>query len=70
MICWFENHCNTVECNRNFVYLLSSKSSRKSGFCVEKGTSMRKMLCVFSARSLIRESWIIDQNRYLGKGQC
>ena len=64
MLFWFENHANNVENCLNFVYLLSSTSSRNSGFHV-RSNILNEMIPLFVARTLVKQNWVNDQNRFL-----
>jgi hypothetical protein len=64
MIFWFENSANNVENCSNFVYLLSSTSSRKSGLHVQSNV-LSEAISLFMARTLVKQKWINDQNRFL-----
>jgi hypothetical protein len=64
MICWFETSCNNLQNSTNFVYLLSSKSSRGGGLYMNP-QNIRKCLAIFNTRSLEKQNWINDQDRYL-----
>ncbi len=64
MICWFETTSNNVENSVNFVYLLSSKSSRGSGFYIDR-PYIKTSITLFSVRCLVKQNWVNDQNRYL-----
>ncbi len=64
MIFWFENSSNNVESCLNFVYLLSSTSSRKGGFHV-RSNLLNEAISIFMARALVKQNWVNDQNRFL-----
>lgn len=64
MLFWFETHSNNVESSLNFVYLLSSKSSRGSGLYVDR-PYIKTSIALFSVRCLVKQNWVNDQNRYL-----
>ncbi len=64
MICWFENHSNNLQNSTNLVYLLSTKSSRGGGLYMHQ-QNLRKCLTMFTTRTIEKQNWINDQDRYL-----
>jgi len=64
MICWFENTANEPQNSTSLVYLLSSKSSRGGGLYMNQ-QNIRKCLAIFITRSIEKQNWINDQDRYL-----
>jgi hypothetical protein len=64
MICWFENHSNNLQNSTSLVYLLSTKSSRGGGLYMNQ-QNLRKCLAMFTTRSVEKQNWVNDQDRYL-----
>ncbi len=64
MIYWFENSSNNVQEAANFVYILSTISSRGSGF-LSYPKNHRTSLSLFCARVIPKHTWINDQDRFL-----
>jgi hypothetical protein len=64
MIYWFENSCNNVQEVQNFVYLLSTISSRQSGLVVYE-QNLRSSVSLFCARVMPKHTWVNDQDRFL-----
>jgi len=59
MICWFENDSNDVRSIDNYVFLMSSVSSRKSGFYLAKKSFRLGMaLYIARGRDVIDKSWL------------
>ena len=63
MICWFENNSNNLQHSTNFVYLLSTKSSRGCGLYITP-LNFRECLAIFTTRIVEKQNWINDQDRY------
>jgi hypothetical protein len=66
MLFWLVSNCNNVQ-NNISVFVLSAKISPTSHFaCIETfGNSFRQNLAFYNARSLPKQNWINDQDRYL-----
>jgi hypothetical protein len=65
MICWFENHSNTIQYNPTHVFLSSSISNNKHGFPILNKESFRNSVSLFLSRSNTNSNWIIQPNVYL-----
>jgi hypothetical protein len=65
MICWFENDSNNVMSNTNFVFLMSSISSRHSGmYLQEENFRLGIALYIARDRKLIKPNWKYDIDPY------
>lgn len=65
MICWFENHSNNVMSNSDFVFLMSTVSSRHSGiYLQEENFRLGMALYIARDRKLIKQNWINDADQY------
>ena len=66
MMCWFENHSNNVMCNIDYVFLMSTISSRHSGMYLDK-ENFRLGMALYIARDrfVIKKTWINDADIYL-----
>ncbi len=66
MICWFENDSNDVRSIDNYVFLLGSISSRKTGFHLHNQNFRLGMaLYLARGRDVINKTWINQSDAYL-----
>jgi hypothetical protein len=65
MICWFENHSNNVMCNIDYVFLMSTISSRHSGMYLQK-ENFRLGLALYVSRDrvIVKNNWVNDADQY------
>ena len=65
MICWFENHSNNVMCNSDFVFLMSTNSSRHSGlYLQEENFRLGMALYIARDRKIIKPNLRYDTDQY------
>jgi hypothetical protein len=66
MLFWLISNSNNVQ-NNNSVFILSAKIAPTTHFaCIETfDLSFRTNITLYIARSLPKENWINDQDRYL-----
>ena len=64
MICWFENDSNNVMSGKSYVFLMSTISSRNSGFYLAK-ENFRVPISLFASRVLTVYTWQNNADVYL-----
>jgi hypothetical protein len=65
MLFWFETPGNAVQQNSTDVIVVSVIYLNKHGtFTIS--SNFRRSISLFCARSVIKQNWINDQDRYMG----
>jgi hypothetical protein len=66
MICWFNNHSNSVQYNPNLVFFTSSISSANNGTYLENGNFRNGIaLYVSRNRDVLKQKWVSNTDVYL-----
>jgi hypothetical protein len=65
MICWLENDSNNVMSGKSYVFLMSTISSRNSGFYLAKNVFRVSMAVYVTRRLFTKHSWDIHDDVYL-----
>jgi hypothetical protein len=65
MLFWLETPGNAVQQNSTAVVVVSAIYLNKHGSFVIY-PNFRRSISLFCSRSVIKQNWINDQNRYLG----
>jgi hypothetical protein len=66
MICWLNNHCNSVQYNPNLVFFTSTISSCNNGLYLEN-SNFRNAIALYVARNrdVLHQNWEFNINVYL-----